>query len=571
MEGVFYFNRNKDKDTFGYVLLDNYEIIDVKTLQDASTALEYDRVTVNQLTGVVTSIIKRSDVEIVGVFQLSSRVFLDDSSKKFQPLFHKYPYFKVKVNSKHNKNNRNKQITDVYATVKFVSWLPLSKSNGIPVASIPVAQLVRTIGPVTGDLNVEKEMILYKYGLKHPKYKFRYDPKIEVEPEKKIESIKRVDLTDLICFSVDPKGCKDIDDVLHIVKLCNKNNNNLYQVGVHIADVSSYVIEGSELDLQAELRVESLYFSDKQINMLPDQLATDVCSLTEGKVRRAFSVLMTFKDTDLIDVLFEKTLIINKHCLSYEEAEMSVEQNIYPELNMLYDLGNILNNNNNINTVYNCHKMVETFMVLANTSVANKLVNMYSDNILLRKHVMNLNTDNIKHVDEKLVNIATILQSNRATYVVNSSNCKHDGLNKQYYTHFTSPIRRYADILVHRQLFNTINGLSNKNSSDKNSLKYVHTVNRLNTVQHMIQKAYREEKKLIFTHKLKEINDVVDTVGTVVAIRSDINNKVNNKVTVYLDDYDVVWSTTTDKEVNLFDNLDVRLVILNRKTLLQIL
>lgn len=579
MEGVFYFSRSSEY--FGYVVLDNpvdgTHTVTIQNLKDANTALEQDLVRVDE--NKVLEIVKRSKKSFSGVICLSSKVVLDFTPKgvphkKFRPLCGKYPIFSVPTRKK-------QQSSDAYALIAFERW----------DKKLPVAKMVRTIGNV-GNMKVEREILKYRYGIKYTKYpKHLYKSYMEdLTPD-------RVNLVDQNCFSIDPHGCKDIDDVLHYKEV----DSTTVEVGIHIADVTSFVPTGSELDIEMYSKVETVYLDDEQINMLPVQMATNFCSLIEGQERRAFSVIIEFSRSDYsyLSVRFAKTLIINKRSLTYEEADCMVRDGSSSDLTNLYNLGKILYDKKRSSVPlfdntpsYNIHKMVEIFMVEANVAVARKLVESCSETTILRAHkTSNQLYQNQSRVDKNVTKMANILKLNRAEYTVGSSNrSQHESLNEMFYTHFTSPIRRYVDVLVHRALYGVLKGIH----QTKNP-KLEQIVDHLNRKHSMVQKACRDSTHLTFIEGIENEDSVVNDIATIIGIRG-------RKIVLFLDSYKLVWNvslfpkeiqesvqmdydedkvtlTFNNKEqtFKMFDKLDIRLVVtkkatsVNKKVLIQIL
>lgn len=273
---------------------------------------------------------------------------------------------------------------------------------------------------------------------------------------KEFEILKSIDLTpnreilkDIEIYTIDPKGCIDIDDALH----CRKLENNQYEVGIHIADVSSYIQENSIVDNELKKRVETLYSNEIE-HMIPEILSINCMSLLENEEKRAFSIIIVFDEKyKIISISFKKLLICVKKNLSYDEAQEMVNTN--DNLKLLYDIGKQLMCENN---EYDIHKMVEIYMIYANKIVAEKIQKFDHQNVLLRvnnnKTIKNIKCDNLKLIEKYKINL-----SEQAKYQIGSENAFHNGLGINYYTYFTSPIRRYADILVHRQLWNVLNNV----------------------------------------------------------------------------------------------------------------
>jgi exosome complex exonuclease DIS3/RRP44 len=135
----------------------------------------------------------------------------------------------------------------------------------------------------------------------------------------------RVDLRDTCIFSIDPPGCTDIDDALHVKKLPNGN----YEVGVHIADVSHYVKEGTHMDKEARQRGNTVYLVEKRIDMLPELLGTNLCSLNQLVDRYAFSCIWELApDTSILSTKFHKSLIRSRKAFSYGEAQARMDDEL---------------------------------------------------------------------------------------------------------------------------------------------------------------------------------------------------------------------------------------------------
>ena len=327
-------------------------------------------------------------------------------------------------------------------------------------------------------------------------------------------------------LSVDPPGCVDIDDALHCKELPNGN----LEIGVHIADVSYYVQSNSALDIEAAKRGTSVYLVDRRIDMLPSLLSTDLCSLKPRKTRLAFSVFWEIRvdshsgTLEIVNTSFHRCVIRSVAALAYEEAQNMIDdesdhsENATALRNLLmvskilkrqrmdegalslsslqpkfkFDKKNPKSKNPKSLTSYPMfptNSMIEEFMLLANISVAKKILNAFPSFAMLRRHPkptmamlaplvkyagirgFKINTENSKKLAEsldrcvdakdssfnQLMRIITTRCMTQAIYFISGSvsganEFRHYGLASSIYTHFTSPIRRYADIIVHRQL-----------------------------------------------------------------------------------------------------------------------
>ncbi|AYV83522.1 MAG: putative rrp44-like exonuclease [Hyperionvirus sp.] len=252
-------------------------------------------------------------------------------------------------------------------------------------------------------------------------------------------------------YSIDPSGCVDIDDAIHVRAV-----GDGFNVGVHIADVSCYIAAGSALDRELSYRAESVYLKYCQVNMIPSKLMAHY-SLTAGGIRKCvYSVVMKLdKDCKLVDVQFVRNTIIVKKNLSYEEAN----ERVTGELSLMYNVGKRLYISLGLGGEYDVHTMVEAYMVLANSLVAERICRANSENALLRRQGGSRKEEYkvLGDSDDKncLVKRANVLLMNKAEYIIgvgSEGSAKHVGLKCDLYTHFTSPIRRYADIIVHRML-----------------------------------------------------------------------------------------------------------------------
>jgi ribonuclease R len=324
----------------------------------------------------------------------------------------------------------------------------------------------------------------------------------------------RVDLRDVCTFTIDPPGCKDIDDALSIRRTPDGN----WEVGVHIVDINHYLRKGSALDKEASLRATSVYLANRVIPMLPTSLV-EHCSLSAGRDKRTFSVIFEINDNGkVLHSRIEKTLIRSRRQFSYEEANRAIvsgKGDMAGELQQLSRIARLLRKERfrngaisfegrtQVHFEFDEHEhpvnafvhrpnratsLVEEFMLLANRSVAEKIckntfctpktkrpflyrahglpnpmkfdrfVNMvrrlkyplgevYSSRTLAQQMSGLLNNMRGKP-DERLLNLLALQSMTKASYV---ASCRgHYALGFGSYTHFTSPLRRYADVVVHR-------------------------------------------------------------------------------------------------------------------------
>ncbi len=317
----------------------------------------------------------------------------------------------------------------------------------------------------------------------------------------------RVDLRDLECVTIDPKTARDYDDALSITK----DKNGCYHLGIHIADVSHYVKDGSELDKSAYARGNSTYFVDKVVPMLPEQLSNELCSIKEGVDRYSASVLMEFNTKgELKNYKIVRGLIRSRKRFSYEEAKQVLDRKIKsPHLDLLKLLVELCMHLKKQKKERGCvelsmpeirlvlddqgipyteewipyditHQLVEEFMLKANELVAIELMKRGKQS-LFRVHEVpdekdleefftlvgllgykiprDSSTENIRALFEEAENSPFVDQLSQRYIrtmklaIYSAENIGHYGLNLEHYTHFTSPIRRYTDLVVHRLIF----------------------------------------------------------------------------------------------------------------------
>ena len=372
----------------------------------------------------------------------------------------------------------------------------------------PLGHYVETIGPA-GSKDVETEVLLQQFKIAHEPFPAAVlaclppnDYKVKMVPE-------RLDLRHLPVLSIDPPGCKDIDDALHCIVLPNGN----YQVGVSIADVTHYVSAGSAMDLEAANRSTSTYLVNKRLDMLPALLTTDLCSLRANVDRYAFSVIWEVTpDADIVNVDFKKSVIHSIAALTYQQAQSFIDQPddhsddpqvgavkrlaslarkfrkkridagaltlASPEVKFVLDSESLNPTDVQAYAMVEANALVEEFMLLANITVAKKILRNYPTLSVLRRHPspnramfegliskarcrgFEIDIENSKRLADsldaaqlesepyfnKLLRILSTRCMSPAQYFCSGEyrpmDWHHYGLAAPVYTHFTSPIRR---------------------------------------------------------------------------------------------------------------------------------
>ncbi len=411
------------------------------------------------------------------------------------------------------------------AVVKIIQW-PSRESKNI------VGEVIDVLGK-TGENTVEMHAILAQYGLP-----YKYPKNVEEAAERINADITEDDLRDredfreVTTFTIDPKDAKDYDDALSVRSL----GNGLWEIGVHIADVSHYVQEGSIIDKEAQRRATSVYLVDRTIPMLPERLCNFICSLRPDEDKLCYSAVFVMDDAaEVLKWRLVHTVIRSNRRFAYEEVQKILEDNgvvdgtgkpapkapkggykgeYADELIVLDRLAKLLREKRFANGAVrfereelhfdidetgkpircyfkvskDANKLIEEFMLLANRSVAESIgkvpkgvkaktlpyrIHDSPDPLKLEnlreviskfgyklktagtrgaisKSLNALITDCIGTREQNLIQTVALRAMMKARYSVH--NIGHYGLAFDYYTHFTSPIRRYPDTMVHRLL-----------------------------------------------------------------------------------------------------------------------
>uniref|UniRef100_A0A8C6W046 Exosome complex exonuclease RRP44 n=1 Tax=Nothobranchius furzeri TaxID=105023 RepID=A0A8C6W046_NOTFU len=480
-------------------------------------------------TGKVVGIIKRNWRPFCGMLNVSQ--IKESTRHLFTPADRRVP--RIRIETRQASTLAGQRIM-----VAIDGWPKNSR--------YPNGHFVRSLGGA-GEKETEQEVLLLEHDVPHQAFSqavLSFLPKMPwaITPE---DMAKREDLRHLTVCSVDPPGCTDIDDALH----CRELENGNFEVGVHIADVSHFIRPGNALDKEAANRGTTVYLCGKRIDMVPELLSSNLCSLRSNVERLAFSCIWEINHkAEILKTRFTKSVINSKASLTYAEAQMRIDDtnktdDITQSLRGLNKLAKILKRQRIENgaltlsslevrfhmdsethdpidlqtkELMETNSMVEEFMLLANISVAQKIYDEFSECALLRKHpapppsnydvlIKAAKSKNVEiHVDSAkaladsldgakvesfsyfntLLRILATRCMMQAVYFCSGmdSDFHHYGLASPIYTHFTSPIRRYSDIIVHRLLAVAIGADStypdlmdkHKQSALCNNLNYRH-------------------------------------------------------------------------------------------------
>lgn len=449
----------------------------------------------------------------------------------------------------------------------------------------PQGHYVKSLGNI-GDKDTENQVLLLEHDVPHLSFTDAVLNCLPPEgPDWKIpdeEFRSREDLRTINVCSVDPPGCTDIDDALHFRDLDNDN----CEVGVHIADVSHFVRPGTAMDQEAANRGTTVYLTDRRIDMIPGLLSSNLCSLIEHQDRLAFSAIWRMRKStaEVLDVRFARSIINSKASLTYEKAQSMIDDKsansvIHQSLRGLNNLAKKLKKKRMergalvlaradeirfVETESETHErdagleiqhkqlvdtnsMVEEFMLLANIAVANKLLSVFPEQALLRRHPkpskanfdeliesakvkgfeivpddgksLSQSLDGAQLPKDEFFNLMLRMIATRcmtpAAYFCSGyidpqiTSFTHFGLAADLYTHFTSPIRRYADLLVHRLLAAAI-GSGNIDITLKNKNAIQMACEQINYRHRMAQLASRASARLhtvLYIKSKKELKE----------------------------------------------------------------
>ena len=505
--------------------------------------------------GEVTEIIRRAKDTFVGTLQVKGKfAYLVTPDKSDRDIF--IPLSSLKKGRDGEK-----------AVVKVVEWPDTPDRN-------PVGKVIDILG-AAGENNTEMHAILAESGLP-----YSYPENVEQAAEQISSDITeaalagREDFRDVVTFTIDPHDAKDFDDALSIRPI----KKGLWEVGVHIADVSYYVQEGSIIDKEAYKRATSVYLVDRTIPMLPEKLCNNLCSLRQDEDKLTYSVIMEMTDGGVVKrSRIARTVIRSNRRFTYEEVQSIIEREqqggkeplpgdeFKTEIMTLDSLAKILRDKRFADgalsfdrvevrfdidekghpvSVYfkeskDANKLVEEFMLLANRIVAESIGTVKGGNpktFVYRVHdepdpermenlqnfvakfgyklkatgdpadmakSMNRMLADVKgKKEQELIETISIRSMQKACYT--TENIGHYGLAFKYYTHFTSPIRRYPDLMVHRLLTRYMGG-----SRSVSKPKYEEYCEHCSAQEQLAEQAERS------SIKYKQVEYMADRMGQV--------------------------------------------------------
>ncbi|GAA4245470.1 ribonuclease R [Winogradskyella damuponensis] len=526
----------------GYIICDDFEEDIFIASNNINKALNGDEVEFyaykrkhrGKQEGEITNIIKRAKTEYVGTIQIHEKknfaFVVVDSNKMYTDIF-------VPINKINKAEDGDKVL------VALEDWPEKSDS--------PNGKVIEVLGK-PGEHGTEINSIMAEYGLPmefpHEVEAYANNIDLEIKPE---EIAKRRDMRKDLTFTIDPKDAKDFDDALSFKVL----DNGLYEIGIHIADVSHYLQPGTVLDDEAYERATSIYLVDRVVPMLPEVLSNGACSLRPHEEKYTFSAVFQMNDKcEIKNEWFGRTVTYSDARFAYEEAQAIIENNAtinevdvlkhkekidttipaevsltgeeyqtsvevaqatikmnqlarkmrnarmrdgaisFDKVEVKFDLDEEANPVGVFfKTSKDANKMIEEFMLLANRKVSefvgkqkktfvyrvhdepdeSKLAQLqtivarfghklnFKDKGSIASSLNNLLKDVVGKKEQNLVDTLTIRTMSKAEYTTH--NIGHYGLAFDYYSHFTSPIRRYPDVMAHRLLQQYLDGEKSAN------------------------------------------------------------------------------------------------------------
>ena len=494
-----------------YIRSEEFENDVYVSQRNSLNALDGDRVEfvitrrshAGSLEGEITRIVERSRKQYVGTADVSDHAIFVKMDPRRMPM-------DVYLSKRDNPNVQHGD----KVVIRITDWALGSKS--------PAGELVEVLGRA-GENNTEMHAILAEYELP-----YRFDPEIEQAAEDidgritAKEIAQRRDFRNVTTFTVDPADAKDFDDALSVRKV----GEGIWEIGVHIADVTHYVRPHSVIDDEAVERGTSVYLVDRTVPMLPERLSNELCSLRPHEASLCFSAVFTINEgLELLDEWFGRTVIHSDRRFTYAEAQEIIETgrgDFAEEVLTLNRLAQALRKARFKNGAISfdreevkfqldeagkpigvyfkeqkeSNQMIEEFMLLANRRVAEfcgkrktdkgrtvertmvyrvhdtpseEKLDRFRQFILRFGHIfkatkgravakeLNKLFKQIKGTTEENA-VATMAVRSMAKAYYTTDNIGHYGLAFEYYTHFTSPIRRFPDMMVHRLLTKYING-----------------------------------------------------------------------------------------------------------------
>lgn len=470
---------------------ENYYVNEKNVINDIGICDDIVYIEDNKVIGIK----ERSMKKIIGILYLDSKIKYGSIKDKTYYLFKatnkKYGSFYVPYKN----NGKNYKI---YVIIEFKEWNIQKK--------MPIGILIEVIGAID-ILENELEHLRIFYDIKNNIMKVNND-KLKHD-QYLLEDLQQKNY-DYEVFSIDPYGSKDIDDAFHFIY-----NDDYYEVGIHIA--CPYLFFKNELSIIME-RVSTVYNPIRKYNMLPNMYADEMISLLEGKNRYALSCIFKI-DAKTKEVIYDvkKTIVKNIKNYDYDQFDKIFKYN--DNLQKFFDFSKVFFED----SFDNSHKLVENWMIYTNKMIAKYLISFNISNLILRTHIGN---DDNNLICDELSKYLKICNEKSAIYEIYDPNKiqTHSKLNNDYYTHFTSPIRRSVDFFIHGLILNR------KDLIEKNDL--IKIIDHINIFTKNCKKFDRASRRIKFLYDAKKLDHNIETYGYIIKMDK-------NKLTVYIPAYNL--------------------------------
>jgi len=605
----------------GYVIAEGRDKDLLVRPQDFNKAMHGDTVLVKikdtpgrRVEGVVEEVVERKQTEFIGNIEVHENFafFKPDSQKPM-------PDFYVSIKNINGAKNNDRVV------VKFLQWEKGEKK--------PEGQVVSVLQAKDASDMAMKEIIIQNgFSLEFPKPVLDEAHSLDGSIDAK-ELAKRKDYRDVLTFTIDPADAKDFDDALSIKKL----SDNDFEIGVHIADVSHFVMPGSAMDEEGYTRATSVYLPDRVNPMLPERISNELCSLRPNEDKYTFSVIFKINNKGKVkEYWIGKTFIHSDHRFNYDEVQQIIETGAgqySEEISLLNSLAKNFRKERFKNGAINfsstevrfrldengkplgiivkenkeSHQLIEEFMLLANRTVAGHVSKIkvnkkpipfpyrihdtpdeeklkpfvafarkfgykfdMKDEDQITKSFNQLMIDVHGKPEQHVLEQLGIRTMAKAIYT--TENIGHYGLGFENYCHFTSPIRRYPDIIVHRVLQDI---LENEVHIDKKmEQKCVHCSERERAAMEAERAGNKYKQVEFMMDKLGEdMEGVISGVSSFGFWVETVNEKCEGLVSVKdLSDYDDFRHDDTDyalvgirtgKKFRMGDKVEIKLVAAN--------
>lgn len=481
---------------------------------------------------------------IPGVLKLFSSVKYGKNKRNIPIVLFKTHYSNKNL-SKYFVHTREKSKKNLYVLISHHNHITGKYPRGI---------LEQIIGPV-GDYKTEIEYILsihncsifntnFKLWNKLIK-KYRLLDKINKDIEY-INNLQKLEYNYKV-MSIDPRGCRDIDDAFHF-----KKYDDGYELGIHIADPSYFIDDKMENIIKK--RCYTIYDipTGGNNNMLPDIYSENICSLVRGENRRAKSIIFKFDlEGNIIEKRFRNSIVQNVRNFTYAKVDHLINTGKGMNIAEIDCIQCINFFSEYMDMKLDSHKFIEKLMIMTNKEIGDIIINKYNKKCVIRTHSEPiLAIEKMNELTEKTQDYIRLRNFQKAIYEIGKDKL-HYALGIKNYVHFTSPIRRYNDIIIHKILNSIING--------KEYVINEEDVIRINNIEKQIRKADRMRQKINLIYQLEKehLESEIILDGTIIKIKEKY-------LVIYFEKYEIEerlpYKEEDSKKYNLYDCVKCRMI-----------